>query len=114
VRGLFFTVIFRRAKKRHRLDTATATPCSASIARNSAKVTSVTMSACLLSILKQETSPRSSRRPREARTYDYDDGCAAFRLAGVMPEGSSFPYDFGFIPSTLGEDGDPLDVPSDT
>jgi inorganic pyrophosphatase len=46
--------------------------------------------------------------------YDYDDGCAAFRLAGVMPEGSSFPYDFGFIPSTLGEDGDPLDVPSDT
>ncbi len=27
-----------------------------------------------------------------------------------MPEGSSFPYDFGFIPSTLGEDSDPLDV----
>ncbi len=42
--------------------------------------------------------------------YDYDDSCAAFRLAGVLPEGSSFPYDFGFIPSTLGEDGDPLDV----
>ena len=42
--------------------------------------------------------------------YDYDPNCAAFRLAGVMPEGSSFPYDFGFIPSTLGEDGDPLDV----
>ena len=42
--------------------------------------------------------------------YDYDDKCAAFRLAGVMPEGSVFPYDFGFIPSTVGEDGDPLDV----
>jgi inorganic pyrophosphatase len=42
--------------------------------------------------------------------YDYDDSCAAFRLAGVMPQGSWFPYDFGFIPSTLGEDGDPLDV----
>lgn len=26
-----------------------------------------------------------------------------------MPEGSTFPYDFGFIPSTVG-DGDPLDV----
>jgi inorganic pyrophosphatase len=42
--------------------------------------------------------------------YDYNEDCAAFRLAAVMPEGTSFPYDFGFIPSTLGEDGDPLDV----
>jgi inorganic pyrophosphatase len=42
--------------------------------------------------------------------YDYDDGVAAFRLAGVMPEGTTFPYDFGFVPSTLAEDGDPLDV----
>lgn len=42
--------------------------------------------------------------------YDYDAGCAAFRLAGVMPEGTTFPYDFGFIPSTVAEDGDPLDV----
>jgi inorganic pyrophosphatase len=42
--------------------------------------------------------------------YDYDEAYNAFRLASVMPEGSSFPYDFGFIPSTVGEDGDPLDV----
>lgn len=42
--------------------------------------------------------------------YDYDAKIGAFRLAGVLPEGSAFPYDFGFIPSTLGEDGDPLDV----
>jgi inorganic pyrophosphatase len=42
--------------------------------------------------------------------YDYDEGCAAFRLAGVMPEGTTFPYDFGFVPSTIAEDGDPLDV----
>ena len=42
--------------------------------------------------------------------FDYDDGLAAFRLAGVMPEGTTFPYDFGFVPSTLAEDGDPLDV----
>src|SRR6201986_1525351 len=42
--------------------------------------------------------------------YDYDDTYAAFRLAPVLPKGSYFPYDFGFIPSTRGEDGDPLDV----
>jgi len=42
--------------------------------------------------------------------YDFDESCAAFMLKGVLPEGTAFPYDFGFIPSTLGEDGDPLDV----
>jgi inorganic pyrophosphatase len=34
----------------------------------------------------------------------------AFALSGVLPLGMSFPYDFGFLPSTLGEDGDPIDV----
>jgi inorganic pyrophosphatase len=28
----------------------------------------------------------------------------------VLTAGHSFPYDFGFIPNTLGGDGDPLDV----
>lgn len=50
-------------------------------------------------------TPKGSRNK-----YDYDDRCAAFRLGGVLPEGSSFPFDFGFVPSTLGEDGDPLDI----
>jgi inorganic pyrophosphatase len=45
-----------------------------------------------------------------ANKYNYDDECGAFRLGGVLPEGSTFPYDFGLIPSTLGDDGDPLDV----
>jgi len=42
--------------------------------------------------------------------YDFDPELGLFVLGGVLPEGMSFPYDFGFLPSTLGEDGDPLDV----
>ena len=42
--------------------------------------------------------------------YNYDETCGAFRLGGVLPEGSTFPYDFGLLPFTRGEDGDPLDV----
>jgi inorganic pyrophosphatase len=42
--------------------------------------------------------------------YKFDEELGIFMLNGVMPEGMSFPYDFGFLPSTLGDDGDPLDV----
>jgi len=42
--------------------------------------------------------------------YKYDGKCHALRLGAVLAEGLSFPYDFGFVPSTQGEDGDPLDV----
>jgi len=42
--------------------------------------------------------------------YDYDDEHGYFKLGGVLPLGAAFPYDFGFVPSTRGEDGDPLDV----
>ena len=33
-----------------------------------------------------------------------------FELKTVLPTGMAFPYVFGFIPSTLGDDGDPVDV----
>lgn len=33
-----------------------------------------------------------------------------FELKKVLPAGMAFPYDFGFVPSTKGEDGDPVDV----
>jgi inorganic pyrophosphatase len=42
--------------------------------------------------------------------FDYDPHTSLFVLGGLLPEGMMFPFDFGFIPSTLGEDGDPLDV----
>ncbi len=33
-----------------------------------------------------------------------------FELRKVLPAGMTFPYDFGFVPSTLADDGDPIDV----
>jgi len=50
-------------------------------------------------------TPKGSRNK-----YDYDPQCDCLDLATVLPEGMTFPFDFGFVPSTLGEDGDPLDV----
>ncbi|MGO4880487.1 MAG: inorganic diphosphatase [Bryobacteraceae bacterium] len=42
--------------------------------------------------------------------FDYDPASNLFMLGGLLPEGMMFPFDFGFIPSTLGDDGDPLDI----
>jgi inorganic pyrophosphatase len=40
----------------------------------------------------------------------YDPAASTMRLTKVLPVGMVFPFDFGFAPSTLGADGDPLDV----
>ena len=42
--------------------------------------------------------------------YKFDEKVEMFRLAMVLPLGESFPFDFGYIPGTVGQDGDPLDV----
>jgi len=42
--------------------------------------------------------------------FDYDPETGLFMLGGLLPAGMMFPFDFGFIPSTLGDDGDPLDI----
>lgn len=42
--------------------------------------------------------------------FIYDEKRGLFRLHKILPRGSAFPYDFGFIPNTLAEDGDPIDV----
>lgn len=42
--------------------------------------------------------------------FDYDADLRLFRANSLLPEGLSFPLDYGFIPSTLCDDGDPLDV----
>jgi inorganic pyrophosphatase len=50
-------------------------------------------------------TPKGSRNK-----YAFDADQKVFELAKVLPAGMAFPYDFGFIPSTLAEDGDPTDV----
>jgi inorganic pyrophosphatase len=50
-------------------------------------------------------TPKGSRNK-----FNYDEKHQLFKLGGVLPAGAVFPFDFGFIPSTLGGDGDPLDV----
>src|SRR4051795_2262995 len=50
-------------------------------------------------------TPKGSRNK-----YKYDEDHDLYCLSGVLPLGASFPFDFGFVPSTKGEDGDPLDV----
>lgn len=50
-------------------------------------------------------TPKGSRNK-----FAFEPAHGVFLLKGVLPEGSSFPYDFGFVPGTRGEDGDPLDV----
>jgi inorganic pyrophosphatase len=49
--------------------------------------------------------------PRGCRNkYAYEKKLKAFKLRKILPAGAVFPFDFGFIPDTKGEDGDPLDV----
>jgi len=45
-----------------------------------------------------------------AQKYDFDQKNKWFKLKKIMPAGMVFPFDFGFIPNTKGEDGDPLDI----
>ena len=66
-------------------------------------------------------APELDKKARECRViietpkgrrnkFDYDPDTESFLLGGLLPEGMSFPFDFGFVPSTIAEDGDPLDV----
>jgi inorganic pyrophosphatase len=42
--------------------------------------------------------------------YEYDPQLGVFRLDRVLHSAVYYPADYGFIPSTLAEDGDPLDL----
>ena len=42
--------------------------------------------------------------------YAYSHQSGLFRAKRTLPRGMAFPFNFGFVPSTLAEDGDPLDI----
>lgn len=49
--------------------------------------------------------------PRGSRIkYSFDEETQMFECKFTMPLGMTFPFDFGFVPFTLAEDGDPIDV----
>src|SRR5579864_6370748 len=50
-------------------------------------------------------TPKGSRNK-----FAFDPKQHIFELKKVLPAGMTFPYDFGFIPSTMADDGDPVDV----
>jgi inorganic pyrophosphatase len=50
-------------------------------------------------------TPKGSRNKF---AFNVDDHI--FELKKVLPAGMAFPYDFGFVPSTKADDGDPVDV----
>ena len=42
--------------------------------------------------------------------YEYDPELGLFRLDRVLANSVHFPGDYGFVPSTVAEDGEPLDI----
>lgn len=50
-------------------------------------------------------TPKGSRNK-----YAFDHDRNVLVLKKTLPAGMVFPYDFGFVPSTLAPDGDPIDV----
>jgi inorganic pyrophosphatase len=60
---------------------------------------------------KEQTLQVVIETPKGSRNkFAFDEKQNIFALKKVLPTGMAFPYDFGFVPSTLAQDGDPTDV----
>lgn len=57
----------------------------------------------LLNIIVE--TPRATRHK-----YAFDPKSGLFELRTTIAEGLEWPYDYGFVPGTLGDDGDPIDA----
>ena len=58
-------------------------------------------------------TPRGSRAktPRGSRAkFDYDPKLKTFALSKSLLTGLTYPHDWGFVPSTKADDGDPIDI----
>ena len=42
--------------------------------------------------------------------YEYDEKTGVIRVDRILHTSMVYPYNYGFVPGTLGEDGDPLDI----
>ncbi|MDX2130097.1 MAG: inorganic diphosphatase [Chloroherpetonaceae bacterium] len=72
-------------------------------------------------MINYKTLPVGDKAPKEVHAiievpkgernkYEYDPKLGVFKLDRVLYSSTHYPTSYGFIPSTLAEDGDPLDV----
>ena len=57
---------------------------------------------CVYAVIE---TPQGSRNK-----FKWDEKRELYMLSNVLPAGQYYPFDFGFIPSTLADDGDPIDI----
>ena len=75
------------------------------------------MSMADISKLPHQLDPKKNQcrviveTPRGSRIkFKFEPETGLFEISKFLPKGFVFPFEFGFVPSTVAEDGDPLDV----
>jgi inorganic pyrophosphatase len=91
---------------------ATTVTIPASLKKQAAKKDETPVKLEELSSLDQQGHVKAIiETPRGSKNkYVYDPESGLFECSQALHGGMTFPFDFGFIPSTRAEDGDPLDI----